>query len=179
LGDISHGISYEHEDSAPIIKKATDILNKIPAGTRLIEVMNKYNIPVKVLKGKELTYNTPDEQSIFMFLPPKAEKNPELVALVLGCAIRDVEQGIVGFTRPDKELDPVEFASMTFTKSLDIVVSMCQIADEMEEKLGYEKPLDIIEELGHIELYRAYKAKADHNTLVDIFVQGEYDEGNE
>jgi hypothetical protein len=177
LGDIAHAVSYAHEESDPIIRAGKEILQQIPSGERLLEVMHKFNIPINTVKGRELTYNNPDDKSIFLVLPPHVKNVPELVALTIGCAIRDVEQGIVGFTRPDKDMDPVEFASVTFSKSLDVIVNMCQIADELKTNLGFNKPLDIIDELGHSNLYKAYKAEADHDTLVDIFVQGEYDEG--
>ena len=170
LGDMPNVVTYDSEESDPILKGAKDILQKIPSGIRLLEIMTQYNIPIKTIRGKELTYTNPDEQSIFLVLPPHAEKSLELVALTLGCAIRDVEQSIKGFTKPDPQIDPIEFASITFSRTLDILVSMCQIADDLKEKLGFTKPLDIIDDLGHIELYKAYKDNASHDQMIEVLV---------
>ena len=178
LGNLSDSSAYTHTDADPILKAAKEILAQIPSGARLLSILNEYNYPIKTIKGREITYNNPDDKSLFLVLPPHVEGAPELVALTLACGLRDLEQGLVGFTRPDKDLDPVEFASVTFSKSLDIIVNMCQIGDELKENLGFDKPLDIVDDLGHSELYKAYKAEADHDTLVDIFVQGEYEESN-
>jgi len=153
-----------------ILSEAKEILAKIPSGTRLLDVLSNNSVPVKTMAGKELTYTTPDEQSIFIVLPPHSEKNPELVAMTLGCAIRDIEQSIKGFTKPDPQLDPVEFASITFSRTLDILVSMCQIADDLKEELGFTKPLDIIDDLGHNDLYKAYKDNADHDQMIEVLV---------
>ena len=178
LGDKPNVVSYAPEEADPILNAAKDILKQIPVGVKLLEILQKFNIPVKTIKGRELTYTTPDEQSIYMVLPPKAGESPELVALTLGCAIRDVEQSVRGFTKPDPELDPIEFASITFSRTLDIIVNMCQIADELKLNLGYTKPLDIVDELGHSGIYKAYKDEVGHDRMIDILVGSVHDEGN-
>ncbi len=170
LGDMPNVASYAHEEADPILNSAKEILEKIPAGQRLLEVMKQYSIPVKTIKGKELTYSSPDEQSIFIVLPPHSEKSIDLVALTLACGIRDVEQSIKGFTKPNQELDPIEYASITFSRTLDVLVNMCQIADELKENLGFTKPLDIIDELGHSNLYKAYKDNASHDQMIEVLV---------
>lgn len=78
----------------------------------------------------------------------------------------------MGYRRPSQDSDPVEYASMTFSKTLDIITNMCIIADELKEELGYSKPLDIVHELGHGDIYKAYKDKLPHEELVNVFIEG-------
>ena len=171
---------FAHPESDAILEEAMAILAQIPAGKRLLDVKVEYNMPVTVIMGREFNYNTPDETSLYVMVPPDYKKKPELTATALANGIRDLEQSVIGFTRPAKEIDPVEYASMTFSKSLDIIMNMCIIADELKEKLGYSKPLDFLFDLGQYNVYKAYKADADYNEIVDIFVEGEKEayEGN-
>ncbi len=164
---------FAHPKEKAVLENAKEILGKTETGARLLDVMNHYKIPIRVMSGREITYTTPDDSTVYLMAPPAVTKSYDVVALTLGCGIRDVEQGMVGFKRPDKDLDPVEYAAMTFSKSLDIIVNMCKIADELKEKLGFQKPLDIVYELGHGNIYKAQKANADYNEIVDLFVEGE------
>ena len=163
---------FAHPDSEYILKETVEILNKIPAGKRLVAAQSEHAIPVTVIMGRETTYSTQDEAHITLMVAPDYKKNLDLVALTLACALRDIEQVMIGFRRPDRDLDPVEYASMTFSKSLDIIMNMCIIADELKEKLGYSKPLDLVHELGHDDLYKAYKNDLNYDELVEVFIEG-------
>ncbi len=164
---------YKHDQDEQILGEAKDMLREITEGKRLVGVMERYNIPAHVIKGKEITYNNPDEKTIYLIAPPKYQKAIAILAMALACAIRDVEQYIVGFRRPSPDDDPADFAQMTLSKSLDIITTMCKIADELHEKFGVTNVLDTIAELGHGDIYRAYKSEAGYEQLSDLFVQGE------
>lgn len=166
---------YKHKEEEKILDEAKDMLREITEGKRLVELMAQYNIPAHVIKGKEITYNCPDEKTIYLIAPPAWKKDIAVCAMALACGIRDVEQYIVGFRRPDPDADPADFAQMTFTKSVDIIATMCKIGDELHKKFGVTNVLDTIAELGHSEVYMAYKDNVSYNEFSDLFVKGELD----
>ena len=47
---------FSHPQEKDVIKQAAQILEKTDTGARLIEVMNYYKIPVRVMSGREITY---------------------------------------------------------------------------------------------------------------------------
>ncbi len=176
LGNKPHVNTYAHDESDKILVSLREILSQIPAGQRLLEILDQFKIPVKIIKSRDIQYTTPDEQSIYLFTAPHYKKDIDVLAVTLACGIRDIEQSIKGFTKPDPQLDPVEFASITFSRSLDIIVTMCEISDQLKEKFGYEKPLDIIEEIGHGDIYRAYKSQVDRDSMVDMLIGNVHNE---
>ncbi len=137
-----------------------------------MEIKERYTIPITVIPGREINYSTPDDISLILMVSPDYKSDPELVTLILGVALRDMEHAVMGYRRPSQEEDPVEYASMTFSKTLDIIMNMCIIADELKQELGYSKPLDIVHELGHGDIYKAYKDKLSHVELVNVFIEG-------
>ena len=162
---------FAHPEQDKIIERCEEILNQIPKGKELVEARKRYEIPVTVITGQICNYTTPDDQSIVLMVFPDYDKDFEYVVITYATALRDAEQSFTGFKRPSANSDPAEYASMTFSKSLDIIMNMCIIADELKEKLGFTKPLDLIVHLGHGNLYKAYKADADYDELVNTFLQ--------
>ncbi len=179
-GALSFG-ELAHPDEKAVLEKSEEILKKIPKGQALLKAKKRYGIPVTVVSGKETTYTTPEDSAVLLMLSPFYEKEFELVVLAYGVALRDAEQSFAGFKRPPVDSDPAEYASMTFSKSLDIIMHLCIIADELKEELGFTKPLDLVHELGHGYIYKAYKENTDENELIDLFIEGEnkaFEEGN-
>ena len=159
----------QHPEAKAILQSAKDILNKTPTGKHLVEVLEEYSVPAFVMPGREITYTCPDESSIYLMVTPSYKKSAEIVAMTLAVAIRDVEHFIAGYKRPNQETDPADYAEHVFTKSLDIIRYMCIIADELKENLGYTKALDFIFDLGHRDLYEAYKANASFEEFAQVF----------
>ncbi|MGE4314405.1 MAG: hypothetical protein AB7E85_09080 [Pseudobdellovibrionaceae bacterium] len=168
--------ALQHPKSAEILREARDILSQIPTGRILLQVWDHYKIPVYVMSGREITFTNPDEYSVYLMVTPSYAKTPDLVALALACGIRDVEHAYVGFKRPDKDLDPIDYAAAIFSKELDITCKMCIIADELKENLGYTKALDLVFELGHDDVYKAQKANADFQTIANLWVDDSVEE---
>ncbi|MBI1327195.1 MAG: hypothetical protein GC136_06090 [Alphaproteobacteria bacterium] len=170
-GSDKAGLDMTHPDGDSILNEAIEILEKIPEGLRLLEVKNTYNIPIKVIKGKEITFNLPDEDTVYIFAP-SGKKNPaEILALAVACGLREAEHKIVGFTRPSKHLPMEEQAQIIYSKSLDIILCMCRIADEIHEKFKLRTVLDIIDELGHGEVYKAFKENKDLTGVGSVFLK--------
>tara|TARA_R110002124_G_scaffold64985_2_gene177360 strand:- start:166388 stop:167005 length:618 start_codon:yes stop_codon:yes gene_type:complete len=172
-------LRHDHHDV--VLKKARTALSKIETGKALLAVLDKYKYPVHILKGKEITYIAPDEKSITLFIPPQYEGLDSIMAMALGLGIRELEQVLMGYPRADSSMDDIAFCQRTLTKSVDITTYMCRIADEYHSNYDNHKPLDKVIELGHGEVYQAYKNKVSYDEFVDIFVEKDieaYENGN-
>ncbi|MAH04930.1 MAG: hypothetical protein CL561_05195 [Alphaproteobacteria bacterium] len=164
-------LRHEHHDV--IVQKARESLNKVPTGQALLKLLERYKFPINVLKGKEITYISPDEKSLTIFAPPEYKNLESILAMALGLGLRELEQALMGITRPSEEMDDITYCQRVLTKSVDITKYMCIIANEFHEKLNDKKPLDKVIELGHGDVYTAYVNKVSYEEFVDIFVEND------
>lgn len=164
-------LRHDHHDV--VLKKSRAALRKIPTGKALLALLDKYNFPITILKGKEITYLSPDEKSITMFVPPEYKGLESVLAMALGLGIRELEQALMGITRPTQDMDDITYCQRTLTKSVDITSYMCKIASEFHDECNDRKPLDKVIELGHGDVYKAYINKVSYEEFVDIFVEND------
>lgn len=175
-GDGTSARNYRHPNNDDILRDAMALLEQTEAGQYMLQVMSAYKIPVHVIKAKEVTYNCPDEFSVTLMAPAKYQDDISLIAMAMYCGIRDAEQALCGFRRPNAEtMDSVEYSNLIFSKSFDIIMHMFKIADELNQKLGLKKVIDKIVDLGHSDLYEAYKAGSDFYSLQNLFLNKEYE----
>ncbi|MES2729463.1 MAG: hypothetical protein V4621_05095 [Pseudomonadota bacterium] len=171
--------TYAHPHSDTILTAVTDILQQTESGRYMLQVMHHYKISARVIKGRDVTYQNPDEFSVVLVAPEKFQAQIELLAMYLYCGIRDVEQSYCGFRRPDAAtMNAVEFSNLIFSKGFDIVIHSFRIADELYARYGHQKVLDKINELGHNDLYKAYKSGADLSSLQNLYLEKEYEAVN-
>ena len=162
-------LRHDHHDV--VLKKARQSLEKIPTGRTLLTILDKYKFPINILKGKEITYLSPDEKSLTLFAPPEYNGLESILAMALGLGIRELEQGLMGITRPSQDMDDITYCQRILTKSVDITKYMCIIASEFHDTHDDKKPLDKVIELGHGDVYKAYINKVSYEEFVDIFVE--------
>ena len=178
-GDGTSAQNYKHPLNDEILHEAFALLEQTDLGSYMLQVMRAYNIPVRVIKAKEVTYTSPDELSVVLMAPVNYKADLPIIAMSLYCGIRDVEQALCGFRRPDaKTMDAVTYSNALFSKSFDIVIHMFRIADELNQKFGLKKVIDKIVELGHSDLYEAYKAGSDFYALQNLYLDKEYETVN-
>ena len=171
--------TYAHPQNDAILTTAMDLLGQTDSGHYMLQVMRHYKIPARVIKGREITYQNPDEQSIVLVVPDKYQSQMDIIAMYLYCAIRDVEQTYCGFRRPDAAtMNAVEFSNLIFSKGFDIVIHSFRIADELFAQFGHQNVLDKLIELGHNDLYKAYKDGTDISTLQNLYLDKEYEAVN-
>ena len=91
--------------------------------------------------------------------------------MALGLGLRELEQGLMGITRPTQDMDDITYCQRILTKSVDITKYMCIIASEFHDTHDDKKPLDKVIELGHGDVYKAYINKVSYEEFVDLFVE--------
>ncbi len=165
--------ALRHEHHEVVLQKARETLGKVPTGQTLLKLLERYKFPINVLRGKEITYLSPDEKSITLFAPPEYNGLESIIAMALGLGIRELEQALMGATRPTEDMDDITYCQRVLTKSVDITKYMCILANEFHELKDDKKPLDKVIELGHGDVYTAYVNKVSYEEFVDIFVEND------
>lgn len=165
--------ALRHEHNEVVLQKARETLGKVPTGQTLLKLLERYKFPINVLRGKEITYLSPDEKSITLFAPPEYNGLESIIAMALGLGIRELEQALMGATRPTEDMDDITYCQRVLTKSVDITKYMCILANEFHELKDDKKPLDKVIELGHGDVYTAYVNKVSYEEFVDIFVEND------
>lgn len=165
--------ALRHEHHEVVLQKARETLGKVPTGQTLLKLLERYKFPINVLRGKEITYLSPDEKSITLFAPPEYNGLESIIAMALGLGIRELEQALMGATQPTEDMDDITYCQRVLTKSVDITKYMCILANEFHELKDDKKPLDKVIELGHGDVYTAYVNKVSYEEFVDIFVEND------
>lgn len=166
------GLEYAHPQNDTILSECKKILWRVPTGQRLLNVMSQNNIPAMVVSNREINYNVPDLKTVHIFCPKPAPKDLTIVALALALGIRDVEHGMLGYRLKAKNLNEIisqEDSDILLSKTLDIIVTMCKIAEEFHDETGDTKLIDYVQNLGHRELYKAFKDRKNLQELEEIF----------
>jgi hypothetical protein len=155
-GRFSSKSFYAHPSTKRIIADTEILLKKSKTGKELLNFARDHNIKVDIIKGPKITrYMASATQGILTLPAVQAESNPRIV-LEYAALLREGEQEASGFSCPDKDENPIEYVNMAHSKNLDIVLTMCEIAYELNERLKYKEFLDELSALGHNDVYREF-----------------------
>lgn len=163
LGNAPTGPSYAHPQNDEIIRDAVALLETIPEGKILIPQIKENDITIRVIIGKEPGFFVPDGHTI-MIVSPKhiAGVNPFEVACNLGMAVKEIQINLVNIQRLDSDFQIMR------KKVIDIILEMCKIVSEFQDVHNHLKLVDLVEKLGHGNVYRRYRSKADYKELAEI-----------
>ncbi|MEK7802323.1 MAG: hypothetical protein AAB276_07705 [Pseudomonadota bacterium] len=161
---------YAHPQADAIMEECRDILSTISEGKRLLAFADEKSIKIEIITGKEPGYRfaLPDLAYLICPLNTKAVDLPEM-AVCLGLAIREMEQPHAGIFRAIPALHGEQTPNILFRQMLDITLEMCRIVSEFEAVGNHTKLVDLLEKLGHGEIYKGFKSGKNQEELAKIY----------
>ena len=130
--------------------RAGDVYRAVQDGAQMIGIVDGYFEVVPSIWHKEILFAL--KIGVHM-----------LGASSMG-ALRAAEQELLGFKRPDGSASPEDFVGMNHAKQFDLIVHQCAIAYELRNSLNLDEILDVIEKLGHTELYTEYVKRVERGS---------------
>lgn len=159
------------DEATALITSLRRLLAGSATATRLIQMADSNGVRVRVLRGRDESVYVPEARWVFMAITPKTVATPRL-ALQYAGALREVEQNILGFTRPGVEADDDSWVTQNAVKNVDVIRHMCQIAQEIsQQNQGDTVFLDSLTDLGHYELYKAFVNKSSDEDLLRLYAK--------
>ena len=170
---MSHtGPSYAHPQQEEIIRDAAALLMTIPEGKRLHAQVKQLDITIRAIIGKEPGFFVPDANTVILVVPKAVSSiDPYEIACNLGLGIREIEINFVNIQRLNS--DP----HLVYQKTVDIIIEMCKIVSEFHDVHNISKLVDLVEKLGHGNVYRLLRSKADYKELADLVLKELKSEG--
>ncbi|MDD3019563.1 MAG: hypothetical protein PHX61_01120 [Alphaproteobacteria bacterium] len=161
--------SYSHPQAGIILEECESLLSKIPEGQRLLALAKEKGFKTHVIAGKIPDFNVVGDDSLLLLCPlnTKAVDLDEM-ACNLGMGFRNLEQPHIGIPKPLMQNTP-EQAHALRRHFLDITVEMCRIVSEIYDLNNKTKIVDLVEKLGHRELYEAYRSGKSDKEMADIY----------
>lgn len=173
LTDLKPGgetIRYRHPQEAKIIEEAESLLTQTETGQRLLQVGANFRADIRVLNSPNYHGFVTGEGKVYIIMPAAEQTGKHIQALVLAGCLRDLEQIRSGITRPGIDAEQGKYADKNYEKNLDILVQMCKIVEEMENKNMHEARLSL-EDMGLEKLFTAFKNKLSYHGLMDAYIQ--------
>lgn len=166
-----HGLyTYKHKHEKELLESAKAELAKCPTGDYQVKILDVQDITIHVIKSDEQEHFVPNAKNIYITAPSAmTSPNAEFI-LDLSMAIRESEQLLLGFSLPDRELDPQRHADMYHSRQLDLIVNMFKVAEEMQESYNSRVFLDKIENYGYGDLYKTYVEGVPQTELIAEYI---------
>ncbi len=166
-----------HPHGADLLAEIKEILRECESGKRLVEMASYQNIEISVISGRQGQKNTVSAHAVYLAIPARMKKPQPSHVLETAGAIREAEQELLGYKMPPKDADPVDIAAVVHAKYLDIIVNMCIIASELDEKSGEGVYAQALETLGHGDIYETFLAsRGNEDDLLDTYFEFEEDQ---
>lgn len=166
LGQTPSGPNYGHPQQDEIIRDAVALLGTIPEGKVLLPMIKEMDIAIRCIVGKQPGFVTPDQHTITLITPKAlAGVNPFETACNLGLAIKEIQINLLQIQRLKQE------PNLLNKKVIDIVLEMCKIVSEFQDVHNHLKLVDLIEKLGHGNVYKLYRSKADYKEMAELIVK--------
>ncbi len=167
---------FSHPQSEAILKGAREILHQIPTGARLLEFANNHSVPVKVISAREFDFSVINANQVVLYALPQIPKDFHILAMALGCGIRQVEHKFIGWQGDGTPPKTPQESAIFLSKNIDNIMTMCKIADEYSVE-GYSKLIDVVEQLGYVDIYKAYKSGKGFEEISSIMIKNAKDYG--
>lgn len=169
----SAAIDYTHPQADKLRHAAETMLERSPTGLKLVRLAYQNNIQVKVLRHKSGQGFSPENRTVYLGISTDINTIAPAHVLELGGALRQAQQQMVGHGTPSPvNLDPVAFEGQYHAKMLDIIVTMCKIAQELDAVSNGSEFVDSLKSFGHGDIYEALISKGPGDHLMDIYFDG-------
>lgn len=168
-GQAPSGPNYGHPLTEAIVSECSALLMQIPEGKRLLKFAKDNDLNFKVITGREPSFLPHEGKNIYLVCPANTKAvDLDEMACNMGIAIREAEQPTIGIPRPTPGTPGIDLEKATFNHMLDIIVEMCKITSEFVDVKKSTKLVDLLEKLGHSELYRGIRSGKSYQELAEI-----------
>jgi hypothetical protein len=170
IGQIPTGPTYAHPLSEDIVRECSSLLMEIPEGRRLLKFARENDIKFNAITGREPGYQYGDAHNVFLICPANTKAvDLDEMACNLGMAIREIEQQSDGIPRPIYGSMAADQQRISFNHLLDIIYEMCKIVSEFVDAKKGTKLVDLVEKLGHGNIYRGIRSGKSKQELAEVF----------
>ncbi len=170
--------NYVREDGHALLNDIKALLALSETGAGLLGIAEQSGITVQLLRGREETFFVPEERQVMLMVGPRTQKATPFLALLMAGGIREAQQNLGGFKRPDPYKSPAEEQFITGAgKELDIINSLCLIMGDMEKTPLGPQFLHSMRQLGYHDLYEAHKDGASPEDLMTLLLKKAKKEG--
>jgi hypothetical protein len=163
---------FTHPLADQVVKECTDLLlEKSAEGRRLIEFARQHSIKINVIMGKDPNYITLSKDLTTLICPATTKAvDLDEMACNLGMGLRECETGYNGVPLSTLQLPQSEKDWANYRKTLDSLVTMCKIANELSIANNNTKLIDLIKKLGHYKLYEGVLSGLTDEELGKILI---------
>jgi hypothetical protein len=163
---------YAHPLADQILQECSALLMEIPEGKRLLDFAREKDLKIHVITGKEPSFQSGDKDNTFLICPANT-KAVDLYEMAgnLAIAIRDAEQPYDGIPKPIPGAPGIDLPRATFQHFLDIIYEMCKIGVEFEDVKKSSKIVDLIEKLGHGDIYREVRSGKTKQDIAPLLAE--------
>ena len=171
---VEQDYAADSELGRTLLRDLRQMLQPSAAARRLIEMGDQHGVAVRFLKGREEAVYVPENKWIFMSITTRTRPTARL-ALQYAGALREAEQNMMGFKRPDMdEPSDDEWLTQHVVKNVDIIKAMCQITQEISQQNQSDADfLDSLTALGHNEIYKAFVNQSSDDVLLRLYAKKE------
>ncbi|HOO51864.1 MAG TPA: hypothetical protein PLK94_11305 [Alphaproteobacteria bacterium] len=161
---------YQHPQSDIILEECQELLAKLPEGKRLLEAAKEKGFKYQVITGKIPDFHVTGNDTLVLVCPANTKAvDLEEMACNMGMGIRALEQPHVGFQKPQFGNDSPQNVHAVRQHFLDITIEMCIIVSEIYDANNNSKIVDLLDKLGHRELYEAYRSGKSKEEMAEIY----------
>lgn len=163
-------MDYQHPQAQVILDECQGMLDKLPEGKRLLAFAQEKGIKYQVITGKIPDFHISGSDTLILVCPANTKAvDLDEMACNMGMGIRALEQPYIGIPRPHPGNNTPEGIHAVRRHFLDITVEMCKIVSEIYDMDNKSKIVDLLDKLGHRELYEAYRSGKSKEEMADIY----------
>lgn len=116
-----------------MIKTALGILKQSPHSQPLVEMVERENIHIKVIKTPEETTYLPDTRQVYIGVTQTNPTSPARFVLLLAGALREAQQELEGKKHPPLNAPMEEHLKVSGHKFADKAYHLCAIATDLND----------------------------------------------
>jgi len=159
-------INLKHPLQNEIIAQTRTLLEKSETAKRLLKIADEKDVDIHILSSPNYQAITSNKPTIFMAMPAAQHTADYHQALILGGALRDMEQTLGGFPRPSLEEPTEVYFAANYDKNLNLLMEICKMVEELDTP----EALEAMRRLGIEDLYKGYKSNASPDTMLQIYI---------
>lgn len=166
-----NSMSYGHPYAEDIIEGAKEVLRESETGRILLQVQEKFQIPIHIMKGKSESGYSPEMKTIFLYVPGKTKQATGEIVFDLAKASREADLELSGQKAPDPMKDLMAYAAFMHGRNLDSLSQVCQIVKELTNSSYFPVLLDTLKNLSLNSFYKAYLDGKPDEELYDHYAE--------
>ena len=172
-----NAINYGHPHGDEIIEEAIKVIRESETGAKLLKVMDKFRIPVQVIKGSEISGYSPEMKAIFLQVPGKIKGFNGEATINLIKSLREADLDNLGTKPPDPMTDVMAYAGFIHARNIDTMYYTCEVVNELTNSSYFSVLLDSLSNLGLNSFYKAQTDGASKEELYDYYAEA-YNRGS-